>query len=54
VKHISPIAATKGEPVKVKAKARCSCELTEVSGTVARLNPTCPVHGHGRPAGTGR
>jgi hypothetical protein len=53
---ISPIAAQKGEPVKASVKARCSCSNGEFLRMAegGKPNPTCPVHGHGRPAGSGK
>lgn len=31
----------------------CSCDK-RLTGEIAAVRPTCPVHGHGRPAGTGK
>jgi hypothetical protein len=52
-RRISPLASGKVDITVVKASDRCRCDK-RLTGAIAKVSPTCPVHGHGRPAGTGK
>jgi hypothetical protein len=50
-KPVSPLQGGKVEITVVKASDNDRCSCPKGNGS-HKLNPTCPVHGHGRPAGT--
>lgn len=55
-KRISPLQGGTVDVTVVKASEndRCTCKPIAAFSAGKRLNPTCPVHGHGRPPGTGK